>query len=202
MAKGKSRAPKRTGKRRGNVRLRQLHSAVALRPRRAGLPADPPVRSLTLEQSATIRIHLELGAEDKLSFPSTRLEPAILSAPKGRYTLNCTQVISLIRFFGYLAGPQGIEFVIRKVAVWGPLTTTTEESYPRLSVDVGGSSAALAVTDRQAPNHRSRCGVSIPYNVWRATGSDILIAYDDGSRDQRMRSVMDISLTWRISEGL
>lgn len=186
------------------MRLRQLNNAVALRPRKAGLPADPPIRSLTLEQSSTIRLHLQHGSKAELSVPSTRLEPAILTAPKGHYTLSCKQIIDLIVFFAHLKDAHGIEFVLRKAAVWGPLTTVTSaETYPRLSVDVGGSSAALTVTDRQAPNHRSRCGVSVPYNVWRATGNDVLVAYSSGAADNVSGiCVLDVSVTWRISEGL
>lgn len=176
-----------------------------MRPKRCTISADPPVRSLTLEQSGTIRLHLKETGNDanRLTASSSRVEPSLLKARNKVFTLTSSDIISLIAGFANLKFTHGLEFALRKVCVWGPLNTlASDEVYPRLGVDLGSTSAGLVITDRHTPTHRARLGISIPYTIWLAAGSETIVHFVLGSDDLSRICVMDLSVTWRIGEGL
>lgn len=203
MAKGKPK-PRKSGKKPQNVRVNQLHHAIAMRPKRARLVADPPLRSMTLEQSAVIRLHCYgQGSDTTLELPVNRYVPATLkqTVGKGYYELSAIQILALIKSFANLESTTDLEFTLRKISVWGPIPSPgTDETYPCLAADVGSNSAGLTVSDRSAPNHRSRCGITFPYTVWHPGTSTKLLRYAPGGETRT--HIMDLSLAWRISRSL
>lgn len=206
MAKNKSRRSQ-PSKRKRNVRVAQLHSSIAMRPRRSLIPADPPTRSMTLEQSSVIRLHLYDQAADKAARLTTsgRYTPAHLYATHGHdyFELTASNIITLIMDYSLLSSSTDLEFAIRKVSVWGPIPKPGDsEAYPCLAVDVSAISAGLTVNDRSAPNHRSRCGIALPFVVWHGTSSSVLIRYKPNGTSLSPISIMDLSLVWRLSQKL
>lgn len=187
------------------MRVNQLHNAIAMRPKRARIAADPPLRSMTLEQSAVIRLHCQgQGTKDStLELPQDRYSPAILklSAAKGYYELSANQILDLIKSFANLNSTTDLEFALRKISVWGPIPKPeSEEAYPCLAADVGSSSAGLTVSDRSAPNHRSRCGITFPYTIWHPGSNIKLLRYAPGGEIRA--AILDLSLVWRLSRNL
>lgn len=209
MAKGKSK-PRRP-RRRPNPRIRQHDAALSMRPKRSSVPADPPVRSLTVEASGVIRLHIcgtyetDEGGFTKLTIPSTRLAPCLLKslARSKAYDVSCSDIVALIRHFNSLVSSTQLEFALRKVSVWGPVPDlNVGETFPTLSVDLGGATAGLEVSDRQSGNHRSRVGVSFPYTIWHPVSNAVIVRYMRGTDEVQKDHIMDLSVVWRISQTL
>lgn len=203
MAKRK--AKRNNAKRRKTVRVNQLNAAVSLRPKRIQLVADPPQRSLTLEQSAVIRINCTgSSSQGGLTVSTDRYVPSTLAAQSGKhfYQLTTSDLVRLVRGYAGLADNLTFEVAMKKVAVWGPLPVNLKtETVCCLAVDVGYHTSGLVVSDRCAPNHRSRCGITIPYVVWHTSGPTIVVRYDTGEGDTSTVHTMDLSITWRTSRA-
>lgn len=201
MARGKP-ANRRNSRRNGR-QVRQRLRALAMRPTKVVPPADPPAISLTPETSARLRISVQRGAKafDTWTY-GTRSKPTVLEiaiqAPTA--SIAITNIAQCIRGLGSIKDNTKLEFTVRKVCAWGPIPTpSTTEAMPRLVVDTGPPAAGLAVTDRCAPNHRSRMGISLPYTYWfDGDQSHILIQYTAGVNNDTSLGIIDISVTWRL----
>lgn len=203
MAKRK--AKRNVAKRRKTVRVNQLNAAISLRPKRIQLAADPPQRSLTLEQSAVIRLNCTGSTSTGgLDVSKDRYVPSTLHAKQGQnyFQLTTADIVKLVRGYAGLDSDLSFEVAIKKVAVWGPLPINLKsETICCLAVDVGYHTSGLVVSDRCAPNHRSRCGITIPYVVWHASDTTIVVRYDTGEGSTSTVHTMDLSLTWRTSRA-
>lgn len=194
-----------------NLQIRKLQRAVSMRPVKAAIAADPPVRKLSLEGSGIIRCHIIAGtphtntgaANYNWDYGTRTKIPTVTIQPDSQCCLTTSDLLALVQAFTYMSGVAGLEVCVRKVSAWGPMTMPTDtESYPRLTVDVGGNSAGLIVSDRAAPDHRSRCAISLPYCVWLGSGdSASVISYLPGvARKSGIVGILDLSLCWRLSE--
>lgn len=200
MARGKSAS--RRNSRRGGRQVRQRLRALAMRPIKVVPPADPPAISLTPETSARLRISVQRGTSsfDSWSY-GTRSKPTVLDiaiqAPIASIAIS--NIAQCIRGLGSIKDNTKLEFTVRKVCAWGPIpTSSTEEAMPRLVVDTGPPAAGLAVTDRCAPNHRSRMGITLPYTFWfDGDQSHVLIQYNAAVEGTNL-GILDISASWRL----
>lgn len=204
MARGKQ--PSRRNSRRPRRQVRQRLRALAMRPIKVVPPADPPAISLTPETSARLRITVHRATTTEVDSWSygTRSVPTVLAIGAKAKTADIaiSNIAQCIRGLGSIKDDTNLELFVRKICAWGPIpTSSTKESLPRLIVDTGSPAAGLAVTDRCAPNHRSRMGITIPYTYWfDSNQKHILIQYaaDVGGADL---GVIDISVTWRLEPG-
>lgn len=200
MARGKSAF--RRNSRRGGRQVRQRLRALAMRPVKVVPPADPPAISLTPETSARLRISVQRGTSkvDTWTY-GTRSKPTVLEVATNASTASIaiSNIAQCIRGFGSIKDDTNLELTVQKVCAWGPIPTpTTKEALPRLVVDTGPPAAGLAVTDRCAPNHRSRMGISLPYTIWfDGTQSHVLAQYG-ADVDTTVLGIVDVSVTWRL----
>lgn len=203
MARGKQ--PIRRNSRRPRRQVRQRLRALAMRPIKVAPPADPPAISLTPETSARLRITVQRATNNVDTWDyGTRSRPTVFAVSKSAKTADIaiSNIAQCIRGLGSIKDDTLLEFHVQKVCAWGPIPTpTTKESLPRLIVDTGSPAAGLAVTDRCAPNHRSRMGITIPYTYWfDSNQGHILIKYG-ADVDTTDLGVVDISVTWRLEPG-
>lgn len=160
---------------------------------RVSVPADPPVRALTHEASAVVRV----------SFSATTSGNSTISPkPNGASTgtinksigINLDEVRKLINSeMGYTAD-SSFEINIRKVCVWGPLPPS--EDVPTLAVDLSDISGGLAVTDRCGANHRARMGITSPFNLWIKPNVERII-HISTTATSGLAAIMDLSVSWR-----
>lgn len=181
------------------VRLRQFNRALTLSPRKCVTPPDPPQRTLSLQQSAVLRINITFSQSTPL-VPGGRLKPSTWNITGTKKAgLRNEDIAKLILKYGPYEASAAFEFSIRKVCYWGPIpSANTDESSPQLIVDLGGMTAGTAVSDRQAPNHRAHCGITIPFYLWAVSNTDFVIALTPHSSSGT--AVLDISVVWRMVE--
>lgn len=200
LRKRQQRPPRRQNRQRSRLRIRQLDRAVTLQPRRVAVPADPPSRLMSLQQSAILRVDITIANATGSITPGGRSKASMWNVSgTGKAAVTCSDIHSLIKAYGPYAHGVTFEFSVRKVAYWGPIPSpTTDESSPILVVDLGGSTAGIAVSDRQAPNHRARIGVTIPYYMWQSSSTDYIIGITPFASTGK--AILDISVVWRICD--
>lgn len=200
MARGKSAL--RRNSRRGGRQVRQRLRALAMRPIKVVPPADPPAISLTPETSARLRISVQRGTGkyDTWTY-GTRSKPTVVDVAVDAPTASIaiSNIAQCIRGLGSLKDDTKLELTVQKVCAWGPIPTpSTKEALPRLVVDTGPPAAGLAVTDRCAPNHRSRMGITLPYTFWFDGSQSHILAQYTADVDGTALGIVDISVTWRL----
>lgn len=200
MARGKPAA--RRNSRRGGRQIRQRLRALAMRPIKVVPPADPPAISLTPETSARLRISVQRGTSGNDNWTyGTRSKPTVLdvAAKSPTASIAISNIAQCIRGLGSIKDDAALELTVKKVCAWGPIPTpSSKEALPRLVVDTGPPAAGLAVTDRCAPNHRSRMGISLPYTYWFDGANSHILAQYTADIDGTALGIVDISVTWRL----
>lgn len=200
MARGRSQ-PRRTNRRPGR-QVKQRLRALSMRPARVTPPADPPVINLTPEGSARLRLSVLRGtASDttwdygsRASVATITIGPQIKSV-----SVAITNVAQCIRKFGSLERNTNLELCIKKVCAWGPVPTAAMvESLPRLVVDTGPPAAGLSISDRHAPNHRSRMGITLPFTHWFDGNNSHTVCVYQPDVDGDKLGIIDISVVWRL----
>ena len=179
---------------------RKLNQAVGMRLVRANVPADPPVRSLTHEHAAIVRIDCVSGSQTAISNHGSFSSSAQASIEKGKaLSVSFSDVANLIiGYMGYTSDTS-FEINIRKVSVWGSRRTTeTTDFAPKLVVDISDISGGLIVTDRGAPNARPRMAISSPFNLWvKPDTTQFMRFYPEDPATVGQVGIIDISVAWR-----
>lgn len=196
MARGKNKRTRRPIRRRPRQQARQRNVAISMRLMRAQVPADPPVRTLTHEHAAVIRIILTTHtANSRISDYGKFGEHAkaeVKSMSTLRISLDDVEKL-IIAHMGYADG-SSFEINIRKVSAWGPITSG--ELDPRLALDLSDITGGILVSDKGSPNHRARMGVSSPFNLWQKATTTDIIQYQPNT-SSGPAGLIDISVAWR-----
>lgn len=204
MAKGKSGKFSRRRRGRNGLPGRKLVRQLALCPLKAQPPADPPSRPLIYENSAVIRLFIlpNTGSGQVIEFSDKR-NPTVTLPSTFKLTLTKRDCVDLITNWAYLEKANlPLEFTLQKVSVWGPASISDDIKPPVLVVDLGAHTACYAVSDRPAANHRTRCGISVPFMFWMASSDEGIVSATFPISDVKSRGIMDISLRWRVNHSL
>lgn len=176
----------------------QRDRALGLRPVSCRVPSDPPLRTLSHEHSAVIRVNLMYNPTSKID-NGDDFKTALYQA-KGIYTFSPRTIWDLVlAYMGYKSGLTA-ELRLNKVMAWGPIQSPSAEYSPVLSVDISNISAAHTVTDRGTETIRSKCGIALPFSIWLGSESttNIVSYHSRGSTvTDASTGVIDISVTWR-----
>lgn len=194
-----NRRSRKTNRRR-RPQPRAVHKAVGMRLLRATVPADPPVRPLTHEHSAVIRIDCVTGDQSGItSYGSFGVCASASIKQKDSLSITPEDIRKLIvAYMGYV-NDSLFEICVKKVSVWGSrLTSSVSEQCPKLAVDISDISGGLLVTDRGTPMTRPKMGVLCPFNIWlKPTNIKIIRYYPEIFASDGQCGVIDISVTWR-----
>lgn len=80
--------------------------------------------------------------------------------------INITDVISMLQPFTPTLIGCNMEIAVRKLQVWGPLSTASRSPELVVALDMGSNTNSLAITDVGTLMTRARCGITIPYEIW------------------------------------
>lgn len=193
-SRGKPRA--RNGRNRPRSIKRDI--ALGLRPVSCRVPNDPPLRPLSHEHSAIIRVNLLYGETPQ--FNNGDDFATATYSNKGVYAFTPKDIWDLVvAYMGYKT-TLSAELRLNKVCAWGPIQSPSAEYSPVLTVDISTISAGHTVSDRGTEINRSKCGIAIPFAIWLATSASTkIISYQSrGSTAAGVSTgIIDISVTWR-----
>jgi len=185
MVKARNRRTSRKRRRTNQYKsiARNVQYSLSRQPMRCRVPSDPPAVSRMVDCHIRIPIRAVYipTATATVPTPGTLYSSAyypvtIKAGVLSPIYLTAAQIKDLIQPYIPKDTSCAIEFSLRKIMVWGPLSTGTRQCETIVSVDVGDSTNSITVSDVGTLTSRPRCGITIPYEVWQCGGTQHLLS--------------------------